>query len=203
MFFKNKTETLLKELEEKFQTLDQKITTGNHQVNEVNQTITTGNHQINEMNQTIKQLQTIVQKHDMAIEDLLDEWNEKESEENSVKEQIQEYKNNERHLLELFEVYEEQFFSIKRFAINTKEEAFTEQLSLMKKNLEHYQKLCGITIIEQCGVEVDYDLHEVLEVIDTHDPSKDKIIADIYRYGYLYKGKVMKKAQVAAYHITK
>ena len=197
MFFKNKTETLENLIKGLEKGLDEKLLS-------LKQEITSKPNQFDEMNQTIKQLQTVVQKHDMAIEDLLDEWEEKVSDEKNVKEQFQEYEHREQQFLKLFETYQEQFWNIKHFAGKDKDtDAWAAQISLMEKNLEHYQKLCGISIIGQCGIEVDYDLHEVLEAIDTNDPSKDKKIADIYRCGYLYQGKVMKKAQVSAYRIAK
>ena len=197
MFFKNKTETLENLIKGLEKGLDEKLLS-------LKQEITSKPNQFDEMNQTIKQLQTVVQKHDMAIEDLLDEWEEKVSDEKNVKEQFQEYEHREQQFLKLFETYQEQFWNIKHFAGKDKDtDDWAAQISLMEKNLEHYQKLCGISIIGQCGIEVDYDLHEVLEAIDTNDPSKDKKIADIYRCGYLYQGKVMKKAQVSAYRIAK
>ena len=46
---------------------------------------------------------------------------------------------------------------------------------------------------------MDYDLHEVIEVMDTALPEQDRRIADVYHVGYLYQGKVRTKAKVAVY----
>ena len=90
-------------------------------------------------------------------------------------------------------------WNMKRFA-GRKDETWAAQIALMEQKLEHCRQMCGISIIEKCGVEVDYDLHEVIEVRTTAEPNKDRLIAEIIDWGYLYKGKVKKRAQVTVYH---
>lgn len=153
------------------------------------------------LEQQLNQLQTDVHKHDMAIEDLLDEWDEKKSDEESVKTRELEAVQTEKLLLSLFEAYQEQFWNLKHYAAS-KDGTWASQLALMEINLEHFRRTCAISMIQECGVSVDYDLHEIIEAIDTTDPALDKTIADIYRCGYLYKGKVRKKAQAAAYRFS-
>ena len=46
---------------------------------------------------------------------------------------------------------------------------------------------------------MNYDIHEVIEVVDTTERARDRLIAEIINWGYLYKGRVKKKAQVTAY----
>lgn len=144
------------------------------------------------------QLHSDIHKHDMAIEDLLDEWSEKKSEEDTINIQLKKAGQAEQQLLELFEAYQEQFWNLKHYAAS-KDESWASQITLMEKTLEHYQRGSAISIIQASGVSVDYDLYDIIEVIDTADPALDKTIAEIYRCGYLYKGKVRKKAQAAAY----
>ena len=103
--------------------------------------------------------------------------------------------------MDLFESYQEQFWNLKRFA-DQKDDVWASQITLMEKNLKQYQNQCGISMIEECGIKVDYDLHEVIEVTETSQAEMDKVIADIFRCGYFYKGRVKKKAQVMAYHFT-
>lgn len=153
------------------------------------------------LEQQLSQLHSEVHKHDMAIEDLLDEWEEKKSDEESVKARQQESDQTEQLLLGLFEAYQEQFWNLKHYAAS-KDGNWSAQIALMEINLEHYRRTCAISLIQESGVSVDYDLHEVIEVVDTKDPALDKTIADIYRCGYLYKGKVRKKARAAAYRFT-
>lgn len=70
------------------------------------------------------------------------------------------------------------------------------------KNLEYYRQLCGISVIGELEAEIDYDLYEIIEAVDTKNPEQGKRIAEVYSCGYLYKGKVKKKARVSAYHFT-
>ena len=156
--------------------------------------------QMETINLNIAGLQEKKQKHDMAIEDLLDEWAEKRSAKEMAQKQLSDYSQREKRLLELFEAYQEQFWNLKHFA-DSKDTAWAEQIALMEKNLEHFRQLCGICIIGECGTEINYDLHEAIKAVSTTDPSKDKTVAAIYSCGYIYKGTVKKKAQVSAYRL--
>lgn len=162
------------------------------------QTIARG---IEETNRNIGQLKAAVQKHDMAIEDLLEEWEDKESEKECLRKRIHDSEQAENLLLELFESYQEQFWNLKRFA-QKRDEAWSAQMALMERKLESSRQLCGVSIIETCKTEVDYQLHEVIGVVDTTEQEKDKRIAEMINWGYLYKGKVKKKAQVTAYRFV-
>jgi len=213
MFFKRKTQNhLYRQLEEQLTALTQDaaaITQKLEVLNDLNQsfdlfkdsTSRTIRELENSMNQNLSRLHSDVHKHDMAIEDLLDEWAEKKSDEDSVNARLQESAQTEKLLLELFESYQEQFWNLKHYAASN-DAALTSQVALMEKNLEHYRRSCAISLIQECGVSVDYDLHNVIEAVDTTDPALDKTIAEIYRCGYLYKGKVIKKAQAAAYRLS-
>lgn len=151
-----------------------------------------------ETNQSIGQLKAAVQKHDMAIEDLLEEWEEQETEKDGLRKSMQDCERSGKLLLELFEAYQDQFWNLKRFA-EKRDETWSAQIALMEQRLEQCRQLCGVSIIETCGVEADSQLHEVIGVVDTTEREKDRLIAEIINWGYLYKGRVGKKAQVTAY----
>lgn len=188
MFFTKQHSALLNRLEEKIQTIEQTVTGQRTQLDV----------QISDIKQNIAKLHTSVNKQDMALEDLIEEWGDRKSDEENINAQIREYAQNERRLLELFEAYQEQFWNLKRF-VKEKDEFWNSQFDLMEKNLEHHRQLCGINIIGECGTEVDYDLYEVIEVIDTDDMDKDRTIAGVFRCGYLYRGNIIKKAQASVY----
>ena len=183
MFWKKNAERIAK-LEEKIETLSQEILNGNVRMGDVSQ--------------SLGQLQMSVREQGMSVEDLLEEWNDRKEEEDSARERFREYVKDEQHLLELFEAYQEQFWNLKRFA-EGKDEAWVAQVAMMEKSLEHYRQMCGISIIGECGVEVDYGLHEVIDVVETAEPGQERRVAQIYQCGYLYKGRVKRKARVAAY----
>lgn len=184
MFRKNKQEELITKLEDRISALEQSVTAGNSQLTDI------GN--------DLGRLHKAVSEQGMSVEDLLEEWNERKSDDDSVKERFRECAQDEQRFLELFEAYQEQFYNLKRF-VSGRDEAWARQIATMEEHLEHYRRMCGISVIGECGVEVDYGLHEVIEAVDTDQPDLDRKIADIYRCGYLYKGKVKRKAQVAAY----
>ena len=60
MFFKKKEEIVFGRIEEKLKSLKDGITAGNRQ--------------LEDLTEKIGRMQTAVQKHDMAMEDLLEEW---------------------------------------------------------------------------------------------------------------------------------
>lgn len=93
---------------------------------------------------------------------------------------------------------EERFQALEKRFQETNRETSTET-----GQLEQLRQKCGISIIGQCGDTVNYDLHEVIEAVDTTNPAQDKTIAGIYRCGYIYKGVIKKKAQVSAYRAVK
>ena len=148
---------------------------------------------------TLEGFGTDLKRHDMSLEDLLDEWSEKKSDEKEIKEQIRCLKDTEEKLLKLFEIYQEQFWAIHHMASELGDE-WKKQMELIVRNTENQIRLCGISPVdEEAGKKVDYAVHEVLEVIETQDSQKDQTVAAVYRPGYVYRGSVRKKAQVAAF----
>lgn len=188
MLWKNKNTERITELEEK---LDAKL-------DALTQRMLDENGKLAEVSGNLDKLQRLVQEQGMSIEDLLEEWSERTVLEDELRMQLREDEEEEQHLLQLFEAYQEQFHNLQRFA-RGRDEAWTAQIAMMERSLEHYRQACGISLIGECGTEVDYDMHEVIEAIETAQPDQDRKIADVYRGGYLYKGKIKRKAQVAAY----
>lgn len=157
-----------------------------------------GNARLADTDRDLKQLQSCVREQGMSIEDLLEEWNERKTAEDMLSEQLRVCEKEQRLLLELFEAYQEQFRNLRRFA-EGKDEAWAAQIDMIDDGLGRYRQACGIGLIGECGTEVDYDMHEVIEVIETGQPELDRKIADIYSGGYMYCGKVRRKAKVAVY----
>lgn len=213
MFFHYKTkETYAAKLESRLRELERRVCTGSSQITDLKQTVSQLHANLHQHQEKLDAehsqnhakldgLHTVIQKHDMALEDLLDEWSEKKSDEQEIRERFHAYEQQETRLLQLFETFQEHFSSLKRFA-GSKDPAWSAQIALMEQTLDQHRRLCGISVIQECGVAVNYDLHEIVEAIDTDDPNLDQKIADIYRLGYIYKGTVKKKAQAAAYRLT-
>ena len=93
MFFKSREKEdrlkneLIQSLDDRFQTLRQEIGEGGRQMEE--------------LNKKVGQLQLSVQRHDMSIEDLLEEWEEKRSDEADVRSRFQEGERSENLLLKI------------------------------------------------------------------------------------------------------
>lgn len=157
-----------------------------------------------EMQEVGKEVQSIgkeVSKHNMTLEDTLDGLEQQSEEEKESREQLFRLKKEQEQLLLLIGAYEEQIWNMKNFA-GEYEEAFGNQLELMQRVLKSYRLPCGISMITEPEGKVDYQLHEVIEVIDTAEDERDQTVARIYSPGYLYKGRVVKKAKVAVYKVV-
>ena len=155
-----------------------------------------------EWEQKVNQIHNDVKKHNLALEDLFDEWENKSTSEETLEREHMERLQQEKNFLALFEAYLDQFFSLKRFA-GKKDMQWEEQMELMEVRLRKYQELCNIMVIEPGEEPVDYDFHEVIQLADTEDPSLDQKTATVLRCGYLYKGEVKRKAQVSVYRLRK
>ena len=185
MFFKKKIPavTLTQEWEERFQNLEN-IVSGN----------------LEQLMQEIGQLRASANKHDMSIEDMLETWEEQEEKEEELRNTIKNLQETEQKLLSVFEIYMDHFFDMKHFA-ETRDEEWVRQMKLMDVQSEHCRKLSGLEVVDRPLVQVDYDLHEVIKVVPTEDAELGQKVASVYRCGYLYKGKVMRKAQVCVYRL--
>lgn len=105
MFFQKKNQQeIYQRLENRLQKLDQTVTAALNQPADLNQALARLE-QIDSRTETISQnihrLQTAVQKQDMAIEDLLDGWEEKESETDRIKKYFLEAEQKEKLFLQL------------------------------------------------------------------------------------------------------
>ncbi|MCC8102886.1 MAG: hypothetical protein LIP11_11735 [Clostridiales bacterium] len=150
------------------------------------------------LSKTVEELRTQAGRHDMAIEDLLDEWADKDAARREAKMTLQRYKEREEGLVEPLELYQEQFWSIKKF-LASKDEALAVQMAAFEERVKPGRQLCQISCIEEAAQAVDFRIHEVVEVLETRERELDGKIAEVYSPGSLYEGAVRKKARVAAW----
>ena len=140
-------------------------------------------------------------RHNMAIENLLDVIEEEQERNRSGKLLERERKEEQDRLLSLVSVYQEQFWQMKRF-FEERNESWAQQFALMEEELNQSMDRCGITPVDRTGVMVDYELHEVVQAVDTNDTARDRRVAEILSPGYLYQGKVRKKAKASVYRMV-
>ncbi len=150
------------------------------------------------LQQQLSDIQKDLKKQRMAVENITDEWEDfREGEESRIGELL-DWKNQEDNFIQLFEEYQEQLEGLKKYAGNGDKNLF-QQIQLVEEKLEKKRRMCGISQIAEAGRTVDYDLHEVIQVLETDNPQLKETVAEIYSPGYIYKGKVRKKAKVSAY----
>lgn len=148
----------------------------------------------------VRQNSADIRKHDMALEDCLEALEEQQEKEAQGRKRIEELEEERDRLLKLLEVYQEQVWSMRRYA-SEHDPAWMPQLEISKEAVKGKENLCGIARIEETGVRVDYDIHEVIEARETADGGMAQTVAEVCRPGYLYKGEVKRKAKVIAYRL--
>lgn len=114
------------------------------------------------------------------------------------KEKAEKEENGIDNMLRLIEAYEENLWNMGQYAKQS-DSSFYQNFCLMKDNLEGYKKELKIEIIYGKDGKVDYEKHDVLQVIPTMVEEQDKMIANVYSPGIVYGGKIRKKAKVAVY----
>lgn len=160
-----------------------------------------------EMNQAVKKGNLDIGKHDMALEDMLELLDGKLESEHFMSNRIKELEESEEKLLLLMADYEEQMFLIDGCVKNISGtgsggSAWAEQLDSVRGKLFEHMNTCGITVIADTHQMVNYEYHEVIQVVDTEEAALSRTVLEIYSPGFIYKGRVLKRAKVAAYRLT-
>lgn len=148
------------------------------------------------LQQNINQLGIEIRKNNMAFEDVLDALEERTKREARDDERIHQLEESERQLLSLIVGYQDSLWQMKRFA-GQEESAWMQQLKMVEEKVD--LSICGIMIIKETDIGVNYQQHEVVEVKNTSDKEKAQKVAIVYNTGVIYKGEVLQKAKVAAY----
>ena len=166
------------------------------------------------MNQRFQRLHTAVSRHDMAIENLLDGWEElreEQKEEIAVlrdtldaesRQALQGMQEQELALLELAMEYHDQLYSLKRAAARLGNALWEKQFTLAGEKLAEVRVGADLQVVSSAGSPVSYALHEVLDAVPTEDPDLSGRVAEVYSCGYVYRGKTLRKAKVSAYRLT-
>lgn len=174
--------------------------------------------QIKESKEGVQTLERVVSentaslhKHDMAIEDMLELMQEQGEKEGARERMLQELEQSRDALLDLVACYQDQLFLVlchvenedTEASADVSKEAWKNQMRLVKRTNAEQLGKCGIREIGCRGERVDYDLHEVIEAVDTSNSEENLTVAHVYAPGLLYRGCVRKKARVAAYRLCK
>ena len=162
----------------------------------------------------VSELSSAANRHDMVIEDMIESWEElreKQKEElqmltsalsASAGREQKDAAEREKALLELLMCTHDMLFALQKAAEETGSEVWLRQLTLSERRLAEARLPSGFQVTGTAGVPVNYAVHEVVDVIPTQDPELDQVVAEVYACGYLYLGRILKKAQVSAYRLT-
>ena len=144
-----------------------------------------------------KEILSEINRHDMAIENMLDEWEEKKEQDR----ELEKLKDESGRLVDVFSAYHDQLF-ILRNALGRENPEWNRQLEMMEYILNQKRMKACLQVIEQDNVPVDYSLHEITGIVETHDEKQHGIISEILSPGYIYHGEVIKKALVSVYRMS-
>ena len=148
----------------------------------------------------VGKLQSDVKHHDMAIEDMIESWEEFQQENRQQNQQMKELFSRigaEDRLMELCVAYEQQMHMIRRMAAG--DPSWEKQLALVDTQLQPIRDKAGFLVISKKGDPVDYALHEVISVQETEEEEKNGRIESVYEPGFCRNGQVYRKAKVGAY----
>ena len=140
-----------------------------------------------------------------AVEDLLDEWSERNELAEEYKEQLENREECTKQFLSLVQLLLLQNRLLQNeiermYSQNdTGLQAWKQQAELLEQQTRNAMSQCQIQLFGAEGQAVDGACHQVLEAIDTDDPTKHSRIAKVHEPGILYQGNVIKKATVTAY----
>ena len=167
----------------------------------------------NELSDGLKELRNATNRHDMAIEDLLDSWEELQQEQQKEKQALaaalteaadrerRQATERENALLRLSMAAYDQLNALRRTAEALGATDWEGQLRLAEIKLNEASLPAGFLVIHESGVPVDYRIHEVIEVQATENPEREHTVAEVHACGYSYMGKIRRKAKISAYRL--
>ena len=137
--------------------------------------------------------------HSDSLEDLLDSIESQSKREKDLEQQLYESRKREEALLDLVCQSRSQIDMIRqRLSDNA---AWSGQLAMMERESAEFMRRAGILETGHIEEKVDYEIHEVLEAVETRRPEQDHTVARVFARGMIYCGRVVRKASVSAYRL--
>lgn len=146
-----------------------------------------------------------IRRQSESFEDLLEELQEEQAGKRATERLLKEYEQREQQLLALTGSQREQMELLERQIRKDtsqsaeKRSAWDKQFDVMNREAQKFMRACGMEEVGMAGEPLDYDLHEVLALVDTEDGRQDGTVAEVFCRGRFYRGHLLKKAQVAVY----
>ena len=143
----------------------------------------------------------LLRRQTETINDFLDEMQEEREEEEEKGTALKAASDREKKLCELIGIYEEQLHLLEEQLVSS--DGWKDQICLMRQKRKQAGKLAQLQETGEEGEPFDYLLHEAVETADTEEEKQDSCIAKVYTPGFVYQGKVMRKAKVVVYRRRK
>ncbi|MBQ7487085.1 MAG: nucleotide exchange factor GrpE [Clostridia bacterium] len=162
-----------------------------------------------ELSSQLSKIGTSVNRHNMVIEDLIEAMEDAQKQQKNTLAKMEELtsreesaevaslKASEASLFKLVQVYQDQLNVLERAAEG--DPSWSRQFGFVRQKVASQLQVSGITIIEQTGIPVNYELHEVIDRVSTDDQALNQCVAEIFESGYIFKGTVKRKARISAY----
>jgi Molecular chaperone GrpE (heat shock protein) len=155
----------------------------------------------------VENLNKQAKRQSEAVEDLLDELQEKETAAMEYRNSLREKQEREEALLDLIGEWQQQMGMLEEricgeaMEDTARQEAWKKQLGLLKEQLAVKEKLCSIEETGTEGEHVDYRIHEVIRALDAEGEGTAGTVAKVHSRGMVYEGRVIAKAKVEAYKL--
>lgn len=146
-----------------------------------------------------------IRRQSESFEDLLEELQEEQAGKRATERLLKEYEQREQQLLALAGSQREQMELLERQIRKDtsqsaeKRSAWDKQFDVMNREAQKLMRACEMEEVGMAGEPLDYDMHEVLALVDTEDGRQDGTVAEVFCRGRFYRGHLLKKAQVAVY----
>ncbi len=154
-----------------------------------------------------------VNRHDRVMEDMLDAWDdirddqreqitrlEKETGEVQKLRASDSIRQTETLIHTVISLCD-QMFALQQTAAQAGNEIWKAQIDRMTEQQTNALALSGIQVIGRAGDQFSFDLHEAVQTLETDHAELDYRLAEVIRCGYLYQGKVIRKAQTAVWRM--
>ena len=150
-------------------------------------------------------------KHDLAISDMLDTWEEiREAQEEKTedlqaellektREEAEALREREDALTDALISCFDQIFDLSQAAEASGDGAWIRQLQLSENVMREKSLAAGLVITGNPGELFSYEIHEPVERLETDQADRHMTVARVYHRGYWLQGKMIRKARVAVY----
>lgn len=144
----------------------------------------------------VEKLRSDVKHHNVAVEDMLESWEEFQGKQEELQKAISGMAAQDR-IVQLCIAYEQQIHNIRRMAAEDPD--WKKQLELIEGQLQPAREKAGFVVTGKKGEAADFSLHEVIMVQDTDKEDLNGRIESVYEPGICWQGQVYKKAKVCAW----